>query len=327
MDNALAWSKDNKKIERAIMDRGYDKDTTMNINFIKKQYTELDFTSCEITRIDEGLQELPNLTSLTLSQNDITLLENLPQTLEECILAENNLKDIRLNSPLPSMLYLNVSSNHLDINHLTIIGKFMPSLVALDLSFNYLTAVSAVVDCLQSLTSLKALWLAGNPCSLERRYRWKIADDIHSLDHIDNVRVSKNEDEDKIDRINDINDLMSMLYKEDRELAAKQESEKNTKKGPATKDSKAKATDDKAKKGTETPKQLKTMGSIEIVNDQLANFKSNPDIRSPFRIYFTVKVLEKIDCVIFEDLAEDPSKKKEDYMSSYWFEFEFSKIV
>ena len=118
MDNALTWSKDNKKIERAIMDRGYDKDTTMNVNYIRKQYTELDLTSCEIDQLDDGLLQFPNLTSLSVSQNNISILTNIPQSLEECIISQNILEFIDPNLSLPSLLYLNVSSNHLDSSHL-----------------------------------------------------------------------------------------------------------------------------------------------------------------------------------------------------------------
>lgn len=118
MDNALTWSKDNKKIERTIMERGYDKDTTMNLNFIRKQYSELDLTCCDVTELDKGLLLFPNLTNLTISQNHISRLTNLPPTLEECIVSQNQLEFIDPAMSLPKLLYLNVSSNLLDCTHL-----------------------------------------------------------------------------------------------------------------------------------------------------------------------------------------------------------------
>lgn len=128
MDNALTWSKDNKKLQLAIMDRGYDKETTMNVNFIRKQYTELDFTACEVAVLDKGLLDFPSLVSLTASQNDITTLENLPLTLEECILSQNLLDSISPNLFLPNLLYLNVSSNNLDSGHLGIFESSSPNI-------------------------------------------------------------------------------------------------------------------------------------------------------------------------------------------------------
>ena len=67
MDNALAWSADNKKIERAIMERGYDKNTTMNRFFIKEQYSELDLTAIGVTEIDPDIMTFPNMKALDLS--------------------------------------------------------------------------------------------------------------------------------------------------------------------------------------------------------------------------------------------------------------------
>lgn len=207
----------------------------------------------------------------------------------------------------------------------------MPNLIALDCSFNLIVSTSSVIDSLISLSSLKSLWLDGNPCSLQRRYRWIIADDLHSLDYIDGVRVSKNEDDDKENKINDITSVMDLLFKEDREKAAKLEAEKNVKKGPAAKDPKAKVVEDKTKKDDKTKKapepekpKLQTLGSMEIHMNPLSKFPIDPDVKVPYRIMLSVKVLEKINAVFFEDVAEDPAAKKEDFMSCFWLELVLS---
>jgi Leucine-rich repeat (LRR) protein len=118
MDSALSWSHDNKKIERAIMEKGYDKNTTMNVYYIKEQYTELDFTGYGITDIDKDIMNFPNLKVLELSQNKISKLTNLPLTLEECIVAQCGMEKIDPRLSVPSLLYLNVSGNLLDVPHL-----------------------------------------------------------------------------------------------------------------------------------------------------------------------------------------------------------------
>jgi len=118
MDSALSWSHDNKKVERAIMEKGYDKNTTMNVYYIKEQYTELDFTGYGITDIDKDIMNFPNLKVLELSQNKISKLTNLPLTLEECIVAQCGMEKIDPRLSVPSLLYLNVSGNHLDVPHL-----------------------------------------------------------------------------------------------------------------------------------------------------------------------------------------------------------------
>ena len=118
MDNALTWSTDNRKIELKIRELGYDRNTTMNIHFIKQQYTNLDFTSTGVSEIDKDLITFPNLKSLELSQNGIARLTNLPPTLEECILSQNCIEKIDSKLSVPAMLYLNLSANLLNSSHL-----------------------------------------------------------------------------------------------------------------------------------------------------------------------------------------------------------------
>ncbi len=128
MDNALSWSPDNRKIERAIMDQGYDKNTTMNIHYIKEQYSELDFTSMGIIEIDKDMLTFPNLKILELSQNNIHTLTNLPMNLEECIITNNGLSRLDNRLLIPSLQYLNVSGNLLSEAHLSkIMFDYRPS--------------------------------------------------------------------------------------------------------------------------------------------------------------------------------------------------------
>lgn len=115
----------------------------------------------------------------------------------------------------------------------------MPNLLALDYSFNYVTTLTSIMPSLIQLQSLKALWLAGNPCSLQRSYRSLVADDCKTVETVDGVRVKQDETEKLQGQTKDFDDLMNALYKEDREkAAAKAEAEKNTKKGPAKDDKK-----------------------------------------------------------------------------------------
>lgn len=119
MVNALAWSSDNKKIEKKILELGYDKNTTMNIHFIKEQYTELDLAYMEVTEIDREILTFPAIRSLELSHNHISRLENLPPTIEELILSHNHIDKIDSRLFTPSLMYLNISDNLLSIDHLS----------------------------------------------------------------------------------------------------------------------------------------------------------------------------------------------------------------
>lgn len=211
----------------------------------------------------------------------------------------------------------------------------MPSLLALDFSFNYATTVTSILPSLIALQSLKTLWLAGNPCSLQRGYRTLIAEDCRSVDIVDGMRVRKDETEELSSQTKNFNDLMNNLFKEDREkAAAKAEAEKNTKKGPV-KDDKTKK-DDKLKKDEKPaatraqldkkdPPKLQTMGSMELGANQLSYFEMSPEITNPFKVYMSIRTLEKINTVYFDDLADDPSFKREDVQACFWIEFDLSK--
>lgn len=118
MDNALKWSPENKKIERAIMELGYDKNTTMNVHYIKEQYSELDFTSMGVHDFDHDLKSFPNLKVLDLAQNKISFIAHLPETLQQLNLSQNRLSGIDRRLHLPGLLYLNVSSNGLGLDFL-----------------------------------------------------------------------------------------------------------------------------------------------------------------------------------------------------------------
>lgn len=217
----------------------------------------------------------------------------------------------------------------------------MPNLLALDFSYNYIKTVASIVPSLIQLQSLKSLWLAGNPCSLQRRYRAVVSEDCKSLEIVDGVRVRKEQGAVAESHVRDFDDLMNVLFKEDREkAAAKAEAEKNQKKGPAGKDDKkadkkadkpstmvmgAKLQQDKDKKELE-PK-LQTMGSMEqLPNDLQLHFEPDPNIIDPFKLLVSIRTLEKAETVFLDDLAEDPQAKKEDYQACFWIEFDLSSL-
>ena len=68
---------------------GYDRNTTINKNFIKSFYSHLSFVKRKVTQLDKGLLELNNLRFLDASRNQILVLENIPITIEELVLSRN----------------------------------------------------------------------------------------------------------------------------------------------------------------------------------------------------------------------------------------------
>ena len=50
---------------------GYDRNTTINKNFINGFYTHLSFVKRKVTQLDKGLLDLNNLRFLNASRNEI----------------------------------------------------------------------------------------------------------------------------------------------------------------------------------------------------------------------------------------------------------------
>lgn len=161
----------------------------------------------------------------------------------------------------------------------------------------------------------------------------QVAEDLKSLKLVDGIKVRQDENELLQAQTKNFDDLMNTLFKEDREkAAAKAEADKNAKKGPAKDDKKKddkkkddKKVDDKKQEKPGNAAKLVTMGSLELVNDQMGKFELTPDVTNPFKIRVSIRTLEKAETVFFEELADDPNLKKEDYQTSYWVEFDLSR--
>ena len=354
MNNALTWSPDNRKIEIAIMERGYDKNTTMNVNFIKEKYTELDLSALEITDIDAEITTFKNLKILHLSENKIPIISNLPANLEQLIIAHSAVERIDPKVSSNSLQYLNLSSNSINENVLGQVAKSFPNLLSLDVSFNYLTNIVQTSASLISLRQLKVLYLTGNPITIIRNYIDSVKNELPNLKRLDGVVVSKEETEVKVGGVNNIAALKDILFAEDREKARLEAEEKNKKPGqPAKKDDKkAPPADKKAVSQVDSKKDLKKpaplidpkTGKPTVVEENLTDKKQSSsqrsidvdpgkpnlwdmpsDIKTPFKVKLAISTAEKLPAIHFDDLSEEQSSKKENTMSSYWLEYNLSK--
>lgn len=107
----------------------------------------------------------------------------------------------------------------------------------MDISYNYFRELDSTISELIGLKKLKVLYLLGNPLCLVRNYSDIIISQLIGLTNLDGVQIVKEEEESMSREVNDINDLMSMLFAEDRLKQQALEAEKN-KKGPQGKDKK-----------------------------------------------------------------------------------------
>lgn len=164
-----------------------------------------------------------------------------------------------------------------------------------------------------------------------------VAEDCRSVEFVDGDRVRPDDNAIPESAVGKFDDLLAVLFKEDREKAAKVEAEKNVKKVPGKDDKKK---DEKKKDDRQSPvaqkrdmdkklqPDLKTMGSVEFENDHfkiMEKFEVNENITNPFKIQLSVRTLEKAETIYFDELADDPNFKKDDFQACFWIEFDLSR--
>jgi hypothetical protein len=140
-----------------------------------------------IVSLDPTLAKFDNLKVLNLSFNSITKIEFLPPNLEELYLNGNEINEVALNpaKPLTKLIHLGLSMNKVRSTALSLIVKVFPNLFCLDISFNDLCDLeSAIVWCKQ-LSSLKMLFMEGNPLVFTNNYTEILQERIHGLKVLD----------------------------------------------------------------------------------------------------------------------------------------------
>jgi Leucine-rich repeat (LRR) protein len=145
----------------------------------------LDLSCNSITKI-QGLDGLP-LVELNLSDNSITVIQNLP--CEVFTTAIDNNSSSTSSSKCVALRRLNLARNAItDLSGL----QHCTSVVALDLTGNAVAAVRQT-EWLQPCTLLRELSLAHNPVATLERYRLRVLLRLQSLTLLDSEPVTANE--------------------------------------------------------------------------------------------------------------------------------------
>ncbi len=203
--------------------------------------------------------------------------------------------------------------------------KSFPNLLSFDISFNFFCGLDETVSGLIELKRLKMLMVTGNPMCLRRNYSTVITSQLLGLNSLDGTPIIKEEEKSKDREVNDINDLMGMLYAEDRLKQQALEAEKN-KKGGAKDPAKDKKLPEAKKEAAKQPvkpiqSKLEPQPSMEFDPMNVAHFETT-GLSHPFKMIFSVKTLEKVDGVFFDDIE---GQERDKTMSCYWFDFSFSR--
>lgn len=99
-----------------------------------------------IGTMDNSILNFKNLSILNLSNNKIKRVQNLPATLRELYLTNNEISEFEaLKNPLNSLIHIGLAYNKVNNQQLAVIVKNFPNLFCIDLSFNELNDLGFVV--------------------------------------------------------------------------------------------------------------------------------------------------------------------------------------
>ena len=97
------------------MELGFTRDL-VNKSYLVGFYQDLRLEDLKIDKIDKDVMSFTNLESLSLSRNNIQIVENLPPDLKEISLYYNNISFIRAVKPYENIVYLGLGYNRLGDN-------------------------------------------------------------------------------------------------------------------------------------------------------------------------------------------------------------------
>ncbi|XP_045441518.1 N-acetyllactosaminide beta-1,3-N-acetylglucosaminyltransferase 4 isoform X1 [Pipistrellus kuhlii] len=168
-------------------------------DFLNSYFRSLHVVDKKVSLVDKDLLKFPKLEELVLSANEIKEIDafNLPPTLKVLELYGNYISSMKClcDRPPPGLQHLGLGDNKLlgPLQSVYITAQHWPNLVSLDLGFNDLTDLQAMVASLSTLQRLRLLVLQGNPLALVPYYRGFTIDSLARLCVLDDITVSSSE--------------------------------------------------------------------------------------------------------------------------------------
>jgi Leucine-rich repeat (LRR) protein len=124
--------------------------------------------------MDERLLKMHKLKALSLHDNKIRILQNLPGNLETLGISMNALETLGAQSTLQRCRALSVMlAAHNPLACLDGLAHTFPNLVVLDVSFGSLVSLEELEKTLGALPKLMSLNAACNPVALVKQYRMR----------------------------------------------------------------------------------------------------------------------------------------------------------
>ncbi|XP_039627850.1 leucine-rich repeat-containing protein 43-like isoform X2 [Polypterus senegalus] len=184
--------------ERQLKELAVHSPEAIEDSFVFSYFRSLRFVDKGVTIVDEGLLKFCKLEELTLSVNYISEVNaaHLPRSLKVLELCANHITSLEaLCQGPPALFHLGLGYNRLsspsEYSYLT--SSYWPNLLSLDLSFNDLDCLPALVSSLRTVGQLRCLVLQGNPVALCACYRGFLVDSLPNLTALDDIRITPEE--------------------------------------------------------------------------------------------------------------------------------------
>ncbi len=164
----IDWTRDGDKIrQKFVRDQNQ-----IDLNQIEKYFTSLRLNDFQIVEIDPKVRTFRNLTELVLNCNQIRDCDSscLPDSLEILDLTGNYLSDLgkMLRKPMINLKHLGLGYNWIQSLSGCCSDLYWPALRSLDLQYNQIDDLLALIQDLAGLSKLKILNLIGNPISVNK---------------------------------------------------------------------------------------------------------------------------------------------------------------
>lgn len=167
-----------------------------NTRFIVDAFKEVDFNGRRprqtgaITELDRQLTRFAKLDTLDVSNNKITVLENLPPSLRVLQAYGNRIRAVKLPESRGQLLHLGLGYNRIS-SIASIADAAADTLLSLDLAFNQIDDIVPAAAALRRMTRLRQLNLNGNPICLLQNYVSVITKAVPTLRVLDGVKLGE----------------------------------------------------------------------------------------------------------------------------------------
>jgi hypothetical protein len=197
----LAKMKDQELLHPSILPH-----VKLDMVFIGNRIETLNLTKMRICAMDEGLRKFERCKELVLTGNEVSVLDNVPDSVELLSCNANCVTSVAGLPASGSLKHLGLAYNFLDSLQFLAASpntSRLANLVSLDLSYNRLVDLHKALRLVsEQLPSLRLLSVWGNPFCLYKDYRKVVLLALPQLMHLDDAEVTE-EERDALEALSD----------------------------------------------------------------------------------------------------------------------------